>query len=307
MLLKHIIHTVIFLILFFNIASAQTNNQGVPMLAAESYSNIPDPFFADKVWHRYQTENFTILSLQKDQGQYLYENIENIKGWIFSRWGFPNIKFSAECRIVCVPSVEIIEKLFKVDGSRVESREEDGRIKLHVIWLVMDSQPTKCLPSALSMIAITELERQNNLKIPFWACRGMSVLNLSLSQIRGEMDFINKRITNKEKLYSSKVLFTMTREQFLQLDVDSKKIYDAQSAVLCLMFRKEFGQRNFLQFISRQSTEYNLKQIIGFENFNIFEKTFQRYMYYLSKDVVDMKTPQEYLEINPVVNNYKEI
>ena len=249
-----------------------------------------------------QTKNFTVLSLDEKQGEYLFQNLENIKKWTLTRWGLPDMNFSAECRVLCVPNKSTMKKLFRVDGSRVESREEGDKIKLHVIWVVFDKRPTECLPSAMTMVCLTEFEKQHNVQVPFWARRGMAVLNLSMPQIQGTLKFMNEQVANKEKLYFSESLFGMDREKFLQADVETQKVYDAQATVLCLLFRKEFGQRNFLRFISRPSTEEHLRKVTGFNSFGDFDETLKRYTYYLSQDVVSGRTPREYLEVRPVSN-----
>jgi hypothetical protein len=268
----------------------------IPMTA----EGDPDPFLKDKAWHRWTAKNFTVLSLDKAQGAYLAENLESIKKWTFTRWGFSDMDFSTECRVLCVQDKETMKKLFRVDGSRVESRKENERLKLHVIWLVFDKKPTECIPSAMTMICLTELEAKYNITIPFWARRGMAVLNLSMPQIKGVLQHVQQAVTKKERMYFSSSMFSMTRDQFLQVDGGTQKIFDAEATVLCLMIRKELGQRNFLKFISVPNTEQNLEKVLGFKSFGEFDKAFKRYLYYLPQDVVAGKTPQWYLEIEPV-------
>lgn len=309
MLPRYFFQFVVLVMLLTGLVSAQeatlqhTSDSGpvpiivpVPMTMEEA----PDPILKDKVWHRSQTKNFTILSLDKGQGLYLFENVEKIKRWTLTRWGLPDMDFSAECRIVCVPDAAIMKKLFRVEGSRVESRKEDGKVKLHVIWVVFDKRPTECLPSAMTMVCLTEFEQQYNVMVPFWVRRGMAILNLSMPQIKGTLRFMNEVISKREKVYFSNAFFGMTREEFLQADAQTQKVYDAQATVMCLLFRKEYGQYNFLRFISKPSTEQHLREVVGFRSFEEFDKTFKRYMYYLSQDVVGGETPREYLDIEPV-------
>lgn len=256
-----------------------------------------DPDLQGKVWNRWNTKNFTILSLDKTQGLYVFENVEKIKTWIFARWGLQDVDFSSECRILVVPNFEIMKKLFRVDGSRVESRKENGKIKMHVMWLVFDKNPTECMPSAMTMVCLSELEQQNDISLPFWVRRGISILNLSTPQIKSVFSYMHESILKKETFNKSEIIFRMTREEFIQLDTKSQRMYDSQAATLCLFFRKEFGQYNFLKFIFKSSNEKNLKSIIGFNSFNEFDQTFKRYMYYLSQDIVSGRVPKEYLEI----------
>lgn len=309
MLLRHLFQFATIVVLLTGLVSAQeapsqvaADLGPVPIIVPVpmTMEEAPDPALKDKVWHRSQTKNFTILSLDKGQGSYLFENLEHIKRWTFTRWGLPDMDFSAECRVVCVPDAAMMKKLFRVEGSKVESRKEDGKIKLHVIWVVFDKRPTECLPSAMTMVCLTEFEQQHDVTIPFWVRRGMAVLNLSMPQIKGTLRSMNEAISKREKVYFSNAFFGMTREAFLQADAETQKVYDAQATVMCLLFRKEFGQYNFLRFISAPSTEQHLREVIGFRSFDEFDKTFKRYMYYLSQDVVGGQTPREYLEIKAV-------
>ena len=71
-----------------------------------------DPDLKNLVWNKWDTDNFTILSLDQSQGKYLHENIESMKTWILRRWGISEkLQFSAECKIMCVPTKELMKKL----------------------------------------------------------------------------------------------------------------------------------------------------------------------------------------------------
>src|SRR4051812_26115945 len=66
-------------------------------------------------WNRYTTENFAILSIDDEQGRWLAHNIEHIKKWCLTRWGFPENSrhlFTKECRVFCVPDKILMKKLF---------------------------------------------------------------------------------------------------------------------------------------------------------------------------------------------------
>jgi hypothetical protein len=239
---------------------------------------------ADTVWHKWNTDNFSIVSIDKAQGYFVYKNIEKIKSWIFTRWGLPNIKFSKECRIFCVPTTSQMNTLFKINSSYVVVKQE-----LSVIWLVFDKLSTEVIPGPLSLICFVEY--------PFWAKKGMSSLNETPTQIKQMLGGFKERIDAKQDIYFSDALFSMTEDQWNTLTDDNKKLYNNGATALCLLLRKEFGQDAFLQFLKTNSEEASFVGVYGFSGFEQFDITFQRYVYNLSKDIEIGKTPNKYLTI----------
>ena len=55
---------------------------------------------SDLKWHRWTTDNFVILSIDKNQGDYLFNNIEKIKEMSVSKWGVANSVFDNRCKII---------------------------------------------------------------------------------------------------------------------------------------------------------------------------------------------------------------
>src|SRR5580698_5192926 len=88
-------------------ATAQTE-----VILPTGSASITDPDLKGLQWNRYVAGNFTIMSINDAQGKWLAENIEKIKAWCITRWGFPDFKFSKECRVMCVPSHQLMKKLF---------------------------------------------------------------------------------------------------------------------------------------------------------------------------------------------------
>jgi len=50
-----------------------------------SGSYVPEQI-EGKVWNRWTSENFTVLSLNDTHAQYLHQHLELVKVWVFSRW-----------------------------------------------------------------------------------------------------------------------------------------------------------------------------------------------------------------------------
>jgi hypothetical protein len=266
----------------------QPNNQQVPH----------DPEIENLKWNVFdKAKNFTIISIDPGQGKYLETNIENMKEWSLTRWGLKNIDFSAECRVLCVPTRDLMQKLFRIDRSYAEIRRDgSGKIQLSCLWLVLDGVPAEVIPSALTMICLAEYEQTTGVKFGFWAHRGISLLNGNLPRIRSNLAAINRPIQENVRLHFS-TAFQVTEDQYKSKPQADQVLFDEESAMLCLFLRKEFGQNNFNWFLSTQEKEKDLTQVFGFRNFDEFDATFKRYMFHLSSDVKEGKTPDAYLSI----------
>jgi hypothetical protein len=66
-------------------------------------------------WNRWTSKNFTVLALNDRYAKYLHDNLEQIKAWTYTRWGFANQDFSVECKLICVDDPVLFEKLFQVN------------------------------------------------------------------------------------------------------------------------------------------------------------------------------------------------
>ena len=254
-----------------------------------------DPDLKDLAWHRYVTSNFTILSINDEQGLWVRNNIENIKVWCITRWGFPDVKFSKECRVFCVPDSAMLNKLFNLDSSKVEVRKKDNSIEITAMWLALDDKPAKILPSNLSQIIFAEFEQVNKFKFPIWAIKGMSNLNGLISDIKLDIS-----ILPENKLFDLDSILNFQEDQFDKLSLDKQKIFVSQSTALCLMLRKEFGEvrlHSFFKVNFQQGSKSAVEKVLGFKSTNDFQNTYTRYIKGLSKDVREKIIPESYLII----------
>jgi hypothetical protein len=268
-------------------------------LEAQSTTRSPsDPILTDKAWNRWTGGEFVVLSIDNDQGKFLSQHLPQIKTWSITRWGLPEPKLSVECRIVAVPTTEIMEKLFRMRGSYTESvTDERGRLKLHVVWLLFDHNPAECIPPSLLRICLSEYEKQAGIKFDIWAIRGMSVLSQTYPQIRESMKGLGTRMTGSDPVFSAKGLLTLDREKWSRLNEQTRNLFDVQAAAMCLLLRKEFGQKNFLQFITSGSAEANVNAVFGFADYAELDKTYKRYVINLANDINTGRTPDSYLEV----------
>lgn len=270
-----------------------------PAQVKAEYRGVPDADIQGKVWNRWTSKNFVVCSLNDTQAQFLNGNLEKVKSWGLTRWGLTDVNFVNECRLICVDDATLYKKLFNLDGTKVEVRKIDGRVKMNVIFLLLNDAPSKTLPTPVMQVALMEWEQQNNLKLPWWAVRGMSLLNGDLGSIRKNIADLQPTLKANGQLYGSKGLMNMNEESYLKESIEKRQLFDNQSVVLCLLLRKEFGQDKFLASIKEGDPVKGLA-VFGFNSHEQFDKSFIRYMTDLGNDVTEVngkKTPDSYLQI----------
>lgn len=291
---------VLFCFLFLLAPCDQINAQQLFYRGARPYSALEpvDPELKDLQWNRYSVGNFTILSIDDNQGKWLSENIEKIRAWCLNRWGFPDIQLAKECRIFCVPNKELLKKLFSIEDSRVEIRDENN-----VIWLVLDDKPAKTIPVYLTQIALVEFEQKNNVKLGWWFKRGSSVLNGIIPDVRKNVSELDTLLQQNQPIFVSEKMFTLTEDDYKKESPENQLIFDRQAVALCIMLRKEFGEaklQGFLRISGKNNAQDVLKVVYGFDSFSHFDKQYIKFMRELTFDVLNDKTPDAYLEIKPV-------
>jgi len=264
-------------------------------------SNIPKDIEGLE-WNRWTSKNFTVLSLNNTQAEFLHKHLEQIKTWMLARWGFYDIDFSTECKMICVDDPALFEKLFKLTSSRVEVRRTpEGKIKETVVFLLINGSPSHTVPVPLTEVVMAEFQQKYNANFGWWSDRGIAVLNGSLGQIREELKDLKPRLEGNQPMYFSEGLLTMSRDQYASLSEANKRLFDQSAFCLCLMIRKEFGQDTFHQFLKTASDKSGLdalKEVLKFNDYEQFDRTFKRYMLDLTRDVLSGKTPDHYLQIN---------
>jgi len=252
-----------------------------------SYQPPANEDLKNLVWNKWNTNNFTILSIDQAQGEYLFNNLEAIKTWSLTRWGMSDLKYSAECRVFCVPNKNLMKKLFGRETSVSEVIYDGNKIKISAIWFVFDEEPIDSIPSQLVLVNLKETEQVYGKKLGFWFYRGSLVLNHSVASIR-------RVLTNGTMGFDQKNLLSLTEEQWSSLDQEKKNQYDFQSACLCILFRKEYGEKNMLNFVLNPDP----KVVVGFKTDEEFNLTYIRFCGNLVADLKNNKTPDNYLIIN---------
>jgi len=225
---------------------------------------IADEEFKNDVWNKWDTEHFSILSLDKSQGYYLKSNIEDIRLKTLSKWRLPDGE--TKYKLVCVRNAKELNKLFNLNGPYFELRDKNIENFDCVIWI--DSEKISSLPFIILKNEVDHGAFDNFVKV------GIPFLERSVDEIKND-------------LVESK-------------DVDFKFLYDkskedvANSALVCLMIRKELGKANFEKILNSQD---EIHESLGFKDQNHFLSTLNRYKKNLISDIKEEKMPDSYLEI----------
>ena len=252
------------------------------------YTTIPEEL-KNKQWNRWTTKNFVICSISDGQAQYLHSNLNKIKEWLLSRWGFADFDFGMECRVICVDDPALFKKMFGIDKSKVEIKD-----KILVMFLLLDDKPAKTIPFPLTEACLIEFEK-SNYQLPWWFHRSMGILNGSIPDVRKELTELQPILAKDTPMFFSTELANMTEEKYNKLTAEQKNLFDKNSLAFTLMIRKELGQKKLHQFLQSK----NIGDL-GFVSSDQLDATFKAYMIDLTNDVVGANkkmTPDSYFQI----------
>ena len=258
-------------------------------------ANIPDEI-KDLQWNRWTSKNFTVLAIDDNQAKYLNQNLESIKSWSIQRWGLQDFDFSKECKVVVVNNPELFSKMFKMNNTSVEIRDD-----VSVVFILANGSPSSTIPVPISEICFNEFAARQKTDFNWASYRGMSLLNGSLDQIKRSIIDLKKPLDNNDPIYFSESLFATTKKEYFALDQRKMNLYDQSALVTMLLIRKEYGQtklHKFLQMSSTSGAEKAIKEVLGFRDYDQFDATLKRYMLDLTSDVQKDVTPNHYLQIN---------
>jgi len=239
------------------------------------------------VWNKWDTENFVVLSLDKSQGLRLKNLVEPVKNSVCDNWFLEVPSLPVRCKIMCVPDRDLLAKLFNVDAPHVEVRRDaEGKVSLCAIWMTTDD--LGLLPFLVCSLCVADDVCLN--KQSLFVQRGVSFLSKPLDCMR--RDIVETAQIN------SKYLLSMTKEKWISLPPKERQVFDAQSAIVCLLLRKEFGSELFARFSSSANQdESSLRLIYGFKNLEQLDSILERYSGNLLKDIRKDIVPDGYLTV----------
>ncbi len=265
---------------------------------------VDDPIIANMKWNRWTNGNFVILGLDDRQAKYLAENIEYIKRWVYNRWGFDNFNLVTECRIVCVDNKEWFKRFFNIDKSQSEIHyDEQGKPILMVIFYCLDDVPSKTVPGPLTHMCLLNMDATNGNTTPKWFMIGSQELNKSLPYIKGKMLELGDLLEKNNPLYFSQGLLETTYDEYSKLSDEDRNKFDLSATSFLLMLRQEFGQQKVLDFYKQcalgKNAQEALKSIFDFQNYEVTDKYFKKYMVKTIDGLKNDKITEKYLQINP--------
>lgn len=249
------------------------------------------PVYSDLHWYRRNTPNFEILSLNDHYGAQVAAQIESLKSWTLTRWGLPDIPYRKPCQILCVPDVTTLRKAFRITQPYAESTGTFA-----ACWVVTDQTMMHSLPIFLTEIGLSAYESQHQVRIGYWARRGMSILSGNSAHVKTLLAPIAPHIAANRRIFFSEPLFTLKKESVVRSSEENMTLFDREAAILCLMLRREFGQRRFLILLV-DSSPNSLYAATGYRGYSQFDSAFKRYLFYSARDMASNNMPDSYFNI----------
>lgn len=256
----------------------------VLICASASGAQPPVPIAVSKpsgleglVWHKWETDHFAVLSLDRSEGQRLKASLEDVRRDALARWGIRGSdKFF--CKLVCVPDAEMLTRLFGLKEPRCEVRKSsDGKVDLVAIWI-----DEARISSLGSLVVESELSFGS---FPAFMVRGVPLLERSPSAVR-------QLISRAPDTAFASIADEKKSAELVKSDAAG---FDSSCALLCLMLRREYGPSGFA--LAASGSASSLPARLGFPSEADMDKTFARYRSNLLKDIRDSKTPDEYLSL----------
>jgi len=239
------------------------------------------------VWHRWTLGKTFIHSVEKDQGEHVYENIKKITVDFNNYLDLENkSNQEVEVKIFCLPSADLMQTLFNLNKSAVQY---SGETKSIYAWLILDdSNIDLTLRSVVSSIELQKLEIENpNINMNFWSQRGLITIFKDEESTKEKLKNANLSSISFEEFVST------DKSTYLTFDEQKKSNYDAKSVFLCLMIKKEFGKSKLKTCIGAGKDFFT---VLNFKDLNQFEEKYNLYCEYLQKDIISNKTPDSYLK-----------
>lgn len=240
----------------------------VPVPAIE-FARKPPPGLEGLVWNKWDTDHFSVLSIDKDQGLSLCRSVELERRELLDRWGLKDSD-SFYCKLVCTPDAEMLRRLFGLKDPRCEvKRSDSGAPESISIWV--DTERLSRLPH---LLAEAEMGRGG---LPGFVKRGVAIVELG-------PDVVRESLSSDSALGLPEVLDDAKA---------GSKDFDSAAAFLCLLVRKEYGRGAFGKASSAAAAD--LAGLMGFKSPEDMSTTFERYKENLKADLKSGRTPNEYL------------
>lgn len=233
-------------------------------------------------WNKWETDNFIVLSIEKSHGIAIKKTLESIRKSHFEKWGANESEFSSKCKIICVPNPEILKRFFGIEKPRAEVRRDDsGKTAVCAVWFDFDR-----LSELPGLVASVSEEMTNN---KFYVKRAIVLLSSSVQKIKEDL--------SRASYFDVGDLIACGQEKWSKMSPEERSLFDKNSALLCLMLRKEFGREYFSEFLRSPQDKSSIVSVYGFKDLDEFNGVLSRYIENLTKDISTGRVPDSYLLI----------
>lgn len=277
--------SIILSLLLLSTTALGNENPGVIFPTNVIFSSSDE--YKDMQWNRYTTKNFTIMSIENNEGKWLFNNLENIKKSSLKKWGIIDKDLSVECRIMVVNNKDILKKFFNLTDSKIELRKKDGKAEIIAVWICIENHNHKDLDKIITEVCFKDMLNKLAIEKKFLE-RGV----VNLRKPKEEIKEIIKNILPETSFLDK------TEEDYKKLNQQEKQNFETNSTVFCLMLKKEFGEKKFLKLmLSKGNNIEKIIEIYGYKDKEEIEKTFKRYCEDLKKSIQKNEIEDKYLEI----------
>lgn len=249
----------------------------------------------DLAWNRFETKNFEVLSVSKEDGRKLSDSLERMRAWSLERWGIKSDDFAVKAKVVLAPDREAFVKLFGKDAPGVRVDRDGLRVKAASVWVWAEPRwETGALQQYLTEVCVADFEARHRVTIPLWARVGMAGLNSNVASIRGDLAPLHEVFSKNEPCFWTEDLLAMTPEKLKRYKATDQALFRREAVALCLYLQKERGK--FVPFLeaAMQSPDKALR-VLDLTEDRQLDAALHAYMANLSKDLVDNKVPNSYL------------
>lgn len=237
------------------------------------------PEYQNLRWHRFVTDNFEIVSIDKDQGKNIKDKSEEIRSWIYKKWGLQNVAFTNKCIVVCVKDKETFKKWFKKDDIEpklTKSKNLDGTDReVYAIWVCGETMGSN-LREKISRVCLLNYEKTYNIKLPSWSHVGISFLNNDIQVVKTGLQSIDEKTSNLAQI------------KLDQCTPEEK--YNA--ACFCLFLRKQHnGDKKFISFLEAYNASgSDVNSIVSVYGWKSGDEMAASYVAYRANLVYDLKS-----------------
>lgn len=236
-------------------------------------------------WNKWETQNFIVLSIEKDHGLSLKRGIESVKEAHADKWGLKNSDLNTKCKVICVRDAEMLKRFFGIDSPRAETRSDiSGKVSTSAIWI--DFKSSQELPSLVAFVCASDGSFGDN---KLYVQRGISLLSLPSEKVKSELA--------QAGVVDFSEISSLSSENWFALPFQERASFDRKSAMVCLMLRKEFGEERFLKFLLGPQDQESIQNVYGFKDASEFNRTLNRYSENISKDIGKGTTPDSYVTV----------